>query len=62
MLKIVNICFSIYIYLFYEINIFKDCDVRKYGKVCLESCGVCFYFIICNYIIGDCEFGCELGW
>lgn len=61
-MKTANIRFSTYIYQFHEINIFKDCDARKYGKACSESCGACLHSTICNHITGDCGLGCEPGW
>lgn len=61
-MKTANIRFSTYIYQFHEINIFKDCDAKQYGKACSESCGACLHSTICNHITGDCGLGCEPGW
>lgn len=39
-----------------------ECKVGFYGKNCNIICGKCLNSIICYYIIGSCDKGCDFGY
>lgn len=42
---------------------FIECLMKIYGLDCVYNCiGKCLYDIICNKIIGKCDFGCGFGY
>lgn len=39
-----------------------ECDDGFFGENCIKFCGYCFGFKMCDYVIGICFKGCELGY
>jgi hypothetical protein len=45
-----------------HVNIFTECDGRKYGVKCQEDCGYCLELEQCHHINGTCLRGCNPGY